>query len=540
MTALLRIVGLWRGEAGLLLAGAAVSMLAVGAAAGLALLAGRVAVPALLAGAVAVWLLRGFGVGRVGLRYAERLLTHLATFRALARLRIWMFRGLALRSLGGLGMLRSGDALARLVDDVQALDGLYIRIAIPALSALVLLPALAIVLWPGGPGLALGVGGLFLAAALLLPVLAGRGALAAGGRLAKAAAALRVAVLDTVTGLREVRAFGAEGRMLALVQGREAALFQAQRTLSRHGGAAQAGGSLCAQAALLAVLVAPELAPALRLPAALLTLVAFEAVGGMPRACALAGLAAAAARRIVAAAEDPPGVAVPAPARPPPAGTSLRFEGVGFAWPGRVPVLDGLSMDIPAGARVAILGPSGSGKSTLAALALKVVAPQAGRVLLGGVDLVHLAAADVHARMAWLSQGTTLFEDTIRANLLLGRPGASEAELWQALTQAGLAEVVGALPDGLDTWIGGGGAGLSGGQGRRVALARALLSQAPILILDEPATGLDAEAERAFLATLNQAAAGRTVILIVHRLSGVERLDRIWRLSSGRAVAAAG
>ncbi len=551
MTALLRIVGLWRAEAGLFLAGAALSLLAVAAAAGLALMAGLLAVPpvpGLLAGAMGVWLLRGFGVGRVGLRYAERLATHLATFRALARLRTWMFRGLAGRSLGGLGMLRSGDALARLVDDVQALDGLYIRIAIPALSVLVLWPALVLVLWPGGAGLAFGAGGLLLASALVLPTLAARGALAAGGRLAAAGAALRVAVLDTVTGLREVRAFGAEGRMLAAVQGREAALFQAQRTLSRYGAAAQAGAFLCAQAALLFVLVAPGLSPALRLPAVLLTLVAFEVVGGMPRAGALAGLAAAAARRIVAAAEGLGRVAEPArtlpggalPGSALPGGVSLRFEAVGFAWPGRAPVLDGLGMDIPAGARVAILGPSGSGKSTLAALALKVAVPASGRVLLGGVDTLQLAAGDVHARMAWLGQGTTLFEDTIRANLLLGRPAATDAELWQALEQAGLAGVVRALPDGLDTWIGGGGIGLSGGQGRRVALARALVSHAPILILDEPATGLDAEAERAFMATLNQAAPGRTVILIVHRLIGVERLDRIWRLSGGRAVAAAG
>ena len=202
-------------------------------------------------------------------------------------------------------------------------------------------------------------------------------------------------------------------------------------------------------------------------------------------------------------------------------------------------MLDGLSLEIPAGSRVAILGPSGSGKSTLAALALRVVSPQSGRVLLGGAEVAQLGSADVRAKVAWLAQATTLFADTIRANLLLGRPGADDAALWQALEQAGVAEIVRALPEGLDTWLGAAGAGLSGGQSRRVALARTLLSTAPILILDEPATGLDAAAERAFLETLNDVAPGRTVILIVHRLIGVERLDRIWRLSGGRAVAAA-
>jgi ATP-binding cassette subfamily C protein CydC len=316
-------------------------------------------------------------------------------------------------------------------------------------------------------------------------------------------------------------------------------LLGAQRRLARRGAAAQAGAVLCGQAAVLLVLLAP-LPTARLVPALLLTLAAFEAVLGLPRAGVLLGLAACAARRIVAAAQAPPPVAEPAAPLPPPAGHGLRFEQVTFAWPGRERVLEGLSLEVPAGSRVAILGPSGSGKSTLAALALRVVAPQSGRVLLGGVDIAALRSADVHSRVAWLAQGTTLFADTIRANLLLGRPGADDALLWRALAQAGVEEVVRALPEGLDTWLGTGGAGLSGGQGRRIALARTLLSQAPVLILDEPATGLDAATERAFLQTMNDVAPERTVILIVHRLLGVERLDRIWRLSGGRAVAAAG
>jgi ATP-binding cassette subfamily C protein CydC len=473
------------------------------------------------------------------MRYGERMLTHEATFRALARLRVWFFRGLARSRLGGLGALRSGDALARLVDDVQALDGLYIRIAVPGLAVLILLPLLLWAMWPAGPGPALGAGGLLLLASAGLPAMAARGALDLGERLAGAGAGLRVAALDALTGMREVRAFGAEGRMLATVQAREATLFQAQRKLARRGAAAQAMAVLCGQAALLLVLVA-GLPAARLLPAVLLTLAAFEAVAVMPRAGVLLGLAAAASRRIVAAAEAPPAVPEPADPAPAPSDHGLAFEDVLFSYPGRPAVLQGLSLEIPAGARVAILGPSGAGKSTLAALALRVVAPQAGRVTLGGVDIGRLASADVHARIAWLAQATTLFEDTIRANLLLGRPDANDDDLWRALEQAGLGEVVSGLPEGLGTWLGAGGAGLSGGQARRLALARALLSQAPVLILDEPATGLDPAAERAFFRTLNDVAIGRTVILIVHRLTGVERLDRIWRLSGGRAVAAAG
>ena len=219
----------------------------------------------------------------------------------------------------------------------------------------------------------------------------------------------------------------------------------------------------------------------------------------------------------------------------------MRFEAVQFRWSAdRPPVFDGLTLEVPEGARVALLGPSGAGKSTLAALALKVVAPRSGQILLGGTDIAFLPAALVRARIGWLGQATHLFDDTIRANLLLARPEADEVSLWAALDAARIGDLVRGLPDQLETWVGEGGTRFSGGQGRRLALARALLSPAPILILDEPCAGLDAETERSFLETLNETAAGRTVVLITHRLTGVERLDRIFRLSGGKAVAAAG
>jgi ATP-binding cassette subfamily C protein CydC len=380
-----------------------------------------------------------------------------------------------------------------------------------------------------------------VAAAFVLPFLAGRGALAAGGRLAAGEAGLRVAALDTLTGLREVRAYGAEGRMMALVQAREAALFAAQHELARRGAWAGAAGFLCGQAAILAVLLAAGANPASAALIAFLTVAAFEAVGALTRAGTLAGRAATAAARVVEAAEGPVPVAEPSAPAPVPPGSGLRFEGVGFRWQDDRPlVLDGLTLDIPQGARVAVLGPSGAGKSTLAALALRVVAPQAGRVMLGGVDIATLAGADLRRRVAWLGQTTHLFDDTIRANLLLGDPAATDARLWAALEAARIADLVRALPEGLETWVGEAGARFSGGQGRRLALARALLSPAPLLILDEPCAGLDAETERDFFTTLNATAEGRTILLIAHRLTGAERLDRIWRLSAGHAVAAAG
>lgn len=539
MNALLRIFGLWRGRWLALGFGLVISLAALLVAIVMMTLSGAMVV-AVGAMAAAPLLVRVLGPARVVLRYFERLATHDAMFRALADVRVWFFRGLARGAAGGIGYRRSADLLARLVNDVDALDGVYLRILIPLAQAAILLPVL---LWQIGRGnilLAVATVALFSVAAFYLPYRAALAARAAGERLGTTVSALRVAVFDTLSGLREVRAFAAEGRMLALIQSREAALFTAQHELAGRAAMAQAGTLLCGQAAMLAVIVTAAFDPVMAI-AAFLSVAAFEPLAGLARAGVLAGHAAASAERVIEAAETPVTAADPPAPATLPRSSALRFEGVQFRWQSDRPnVFDGLTLEVPSGSRVALLGPSGSGKSTLAALALRLAVPQFGRVLLGGADIATFAASDLRGRIAYLSQTTHLFDDTIRANLLLTRPEATEEEMWAALEAARIADMVRALPEGLETWVGEAGARFSGGQGRRLALARTLLSPAPILILDEPCAGLDADTERGFLQTLNDIGSGRTVILIAHRLTGVERFDRIWRLSEGRAAAAAG
>jgi ATP-binding cassette subfamily C protein CydC len=541
MKPLLRILSLWRGRAGLLGAGLALSLASLACGVALMTISGAT-IAAVLTGtafAAAFWL-RATGPARVVLRYLERLMTHAATFRALADLRVWFFRGLAARAAGGLGFRQAGDVLSRMVGDVEALDGLYLRILLPLAGALLLVPAAGVLAGRVNPWAGLAVFLLFAVAAFVMPWLAARAALHSGSRLGLATAGLRIAALDSLSGLREVRAFGAEGRMMARVAAGEATLIAAQRRLARRTAWANAGALLCGQAALLAVLATAGAAPALAVATVFLIAASFEPIGGLPRAGVAAGTASAAAARVLDMAEGAHAVPDPANPQPVPANPGLRFAGVHFGWePGQPPVFDGLTLEVPTGSRVAVLGPSGVGKSSLAALALKVAVPQAGKIFLGGADLATLAAADVQHRVAWLGQTTHLFDDTIRSNLLLGRPDATEQDLWDALDRAAIGDTVRQLPEQLDTWLGEAGARLSGGQGRRIALARTLLSQAPVLILDEPCAGLDPETERAFLTTLFAETTGRTVILIAHRLTGVEKLDRIWRLSSGHAVAAA-
>lgn len=551
----MRILGLWRGHAGWLVAGVAMAVLSALAGVALLVLAARVVSGAIAQGRGDAVALAGFGLVallwlrpvmlfRPVARYLERLVTHEATFRALAMMRVWFFTRLAERLPAGLGLRRAGDLLGRLVADVEALDGLYLRVIVPGAAALAVVLTGAVVVGVAQPGLA-AVLALPLAAALVLPVLLAPAAARAGTQVSEAQGALRSAVVEPFTGLEDTLAANGEALAARRVAAEGEALAKAQSGLARRAAWGGAMGSLLTQAALLGsvawALAARDQAVAAGLMAVFLAIAAAEALGLMPRAGAALAAAAAAARRLFEAADSAEPVPDPAAPAAPPAGHALRLSGVTFAWAAdRPPVFDGLDLDVPEGARIALLGPSGAGKSTLAALLLKFAAPQAGLITLGGVDIAALAAADLRRRVAWLTQDARLFDDSIEANLRLAAPDATEAELWRALDRAQIGDLVRSLPEGLATPCGEAGSRFSGGQGRRLALARTLLSPASVLILDEPAAGLDADTERAFLATLDEATAGRTVILILHRLIGVERPSRILRLVGGRAIPATG
>lgn len=552
---ILRILGLWRGRRAWLVAGVAAAVCSALAGLALLVLAGRVIAGAVIEGQAGAAALAGLGLAalvwlrpvmlfRPVARYLDRLVTHEATFRALADMRVWFFRRLADRLPAGLGLREAGDLLGRLVADVEALDGLYLRVIVPAAASLAVILAIGLVVGAADPLLA-ALLALPLVAALVLPLLLAPAAARAGEAVARSQGALRSAVVDPLTGIEDTLAANGEARAAARVAAEGAALSAAQRDLARRAAWGGASGSLLVQAALLGslawALAAGQGGLATGLMAVFLAIAAAEALGLMPRAGASLAAAAAGARRLFEAADTPEPVPEPIAAAPAPKGHALKVTGVRFAWaPDRAPVFEDLDLDVPEGARVALLGPSGSGKSSLAALLLKFAAPQAGRITLGGVDIAALPAAELRRRVTWLTQDARLFDDTIAANLRLAAPEAEDADLWRALDRAQIGDLVRSLPDGLDTICGEGGMRFSGGQARRLALARTLLSPAPVLILDEPAAGLDADTERAFLQTLDEATAGRSVILILHHLIGVERPTRILRLAGGRAMPAAG
>ncbi|MFC3125624.1 thiol reductant ABC exporter subunit CydC [Pseudoroseomonas globiformis] len=547
---LLRVLGLWSGRRGWLIGGAVMAALAALAGVALLALAGRgvsegLLHSALTAGAVgSLLLLRPLILVRPLFRYAERLATHAATFRALADTRIWFFSRLAERLPAGLGLRGAGDLLGRIVSDVEALDGLYLRALVPGAAAIAVVLAMTVLLGAADPALVTVVA-LPLGVALILPPLLAPAAGRAAARVADAQGQLRAAAVDPLLGLEDTLAANAEGRVTDRLMRSGELLSRKQKYLARRAAWSGASGLALTQLGLLGALgyglAGGQGAVAGAVLGLFLALAAAEVLAAVPRAGTALAAASAGARRLFEAADTPPPMAEPAEPAPAPPGHALRIEGLRFAWaPDRPPVFEGLDLDLPEGGRLALLGPSGAGKSSLAALLLKLAAPQEGRITLGGIDIANMAGNTVRSRIACLTQDARLFDDSIAANLRLAAPEASDDALWQALGRAGVAEVVQALPEGLSTRCGEGGARFSGGQGRRIALARALLSPAPVLILDEPAAGLDVAAEQAFLQTLEEATQGRSVILITHRLLGVERPTRILRLAGGRAMPAMG
>lgn len=539
-----KILEVWHARLPSLIIGIIISLIAL--TLGLALMSfagGKVALTALGIAVTSSLLLKLIGASRLIMRYTERLYTHNAMFHALADLRIWFFRQLARGSAAGLGFRHSGDILSRLVSDIETLDGLYLRLVLPFVGSVLTFFILFIILSFFNILLAFSIVGCYAMAAFICPCYAGYVTRQRGRKLVQGMAQLRMSVLDFIHGLREIRAFGAEQRMMSMIHNNEAFLFENQANQSKEVALIGVISFFFGQIAIMLVLMAGLKIIFQGLDAfhtifcLFLTITAFELVVPLSKAGGLAGQIVNAAIRVVHINNEKQIKHQPDGQEEAPYSGDIQFQNVSFRWNDSGPWLyQDLNLTIEQNKKIAIIGPSGIGKSTLAALLLKVIQPQKGSILFANKDLAVLSDDSVRKRIAWLSQNTHLFDDTIRQNLLLGNPNATDDELWQALSQASVANVVREMPDGLDTWLGEGGVKVSGGQGRRIALARTLLLKAPVLLLDEPTSGLDADTETEFFKTLNQITADRTVILIMHRLTGVEHIDEIWRLSNGRII----
>ncbi len=491
--------------------------------------------------AVAIVGVRFFGLARGVFRYLERYVSHQVTFRLLARLRVWAYTAIEPLAPAQLQAFRSGDMLTRMVADVETLQHLYVRVIAPPAVALLTSAGLFIFLAAFDLRLALVAVGTLLLSGVGIPLVTRWLARRPERQAVALRAELTVATVDATQGMAELLVFGQDERQRQRIAALTTALTREQRRLARISGLSVGLLSLGSNfAALLTLLVAIPLVSAGRLEGvwlatlALAVTAAFEAITPLPAAARHLDAASASGKRIFALAA---GSVAQRPTRPAPTASALSVEQVSYRYaPGEPLALADISLSLAPGALVAIVGPSGAGKSTLATLLERFADPESGRITLGGVDVRDLSAEEVRSRMSVVSQRTHLFNTTVRGNLLIARPDATEEQMVAAARAAQADDFIRALPQGYDTLIGEQGARLSGGERQRLAIARALLRNAPILILDEPTAYLDTVSERALMATLAEVSRDRVTLLITHRLVGLEAARDIIVLRAGHVV----
>lgn len=494
---------------------------------------------------VAVTATRAFGIGRAVFRYAERLVSHDAVLRMLGDLRVSVYRRLERIAPAGLRRTRRGDLLARLVQDVDALQDYWLRWLLPVGAALLVGVASAgFTAWllpEAGAVLAVGL----LVAGIAVPAAGGALARRAERRLAPARGTLATAVADLLRGCAELTVAGA-------LRGRIERARDADRTLtsiaSRQAAATALGAGLSAVVCGLTVVAAAFVGvqgvrdgrlDGVALAVVVLTpLAAFEAVTGLPLAVQYRQRVKRSAERVFEVLDAPVPVHEPrTPAAPPANPFPLELAGLSARHAGQERLaLDGFALTLEAGRRVAVVGSSGSGKTTLAQVLLRFLDVEHGTYRLGGVPAWELDGDAVRRLVGLCAQDAHLFDSSVRENLRLARVGADDEELREALRRARLLDWVDGLPAGLDTLVGEHGSRLSGGQRQRLALARALLADFPVLVLDEPAEHLDLATADALTDDLLRATEGRTTVLITHRLHGLDAVDEVVVLDEGRTV----
>jgi ATP-binding cassette, subfamily C, bacterial CydC len=519
--------------------------------------AGLTGLTVLAGGAMAMELLapragiRVFALTRTLSRYSERLVNHSAVFRILADLRLWLFRGLLQGRRAQLARLRDGELLNRITADIDALDHLYLRVLGPsAVAGLGLLLALVAVgmlapmlLWP----LLL----VLVPLAVLVPWWTQRSAarLAAGN--AALASQLREQVIADARTQAELHLYGGIGQRLQTLTETDRERLDTERRLAQAQALAEtllSLGTLLTVALTLAIGLSAVSAGALGAPILVGVVLGMFALGELlaplPLGWQLLGKVRWSATRLrglrqgLSAVDRTAGALVTAatPVQPSPGSTpGLLLDGLWFRHrAGHPPCLADVSLRLGPGEALGVVGPSGTGKSSLLGLIMGELPPEQGRVLLDGIDVATLPEPQLQACFALLDQRTVLFSATIAENLRVADPTASDKTLRDLLVELGLGPLLESLPDGLDTWLAEAGNGLSGGQARRLALARTLLKPAPIVLLDEPLEGLDGDTEKQVLAAILTWTRGRSLLMIGHDPARFPPLDRLYRIERGQ------
>ena len=497
--------------------------------------------------AVAIVAVQFFGLSRGLFRYGERLVGHDAAFRRLADLRVQVYERLERLAPAGLPSWRRGDLLARIVRDVDSQQDLVIRVIPPFGTAVVVGLLTVALMWWMLPGAAVVLAVALVVAATGVPLLTGSLARRRASRYADVRGDLGAAMIDLTEGAAELVAFGAAAAHAQTIRDLDAELTAISAASAGTAGVGLALTTLlaglaswgCLLVGIPAVrsgrLAGTELAVIVLVP-----LAAFELVVGLPVATQALHRVRQAGARVFEVTDAPVPVTEPDAPAPRPAGPyGLEITSVWASYPnGPSPALRGVDLSLPAGRRVAIVGPSGAGKSTLTMAMLRFLAVEGGSITLADTPIDRLTGAEVRTVIGLVGQDAYLFDATIAENLRVGKRDATDRELLHVLDRVGLADWLESLPRGLGTPVGSHGARLSGGQRQRVATARALLADFPVLVLDEPGEHLDPPAADALTADVLSVTDGRSLVLITHRLAGLESVDEILVMEAGRVVEA--
>lgn len=488
--------------------------------------------------------IRALTMARIVSRYFEKLVGHDATLRIARDLRVWFFQRALPLAPARLGSSRTGELLARLITDIGEVDGLMVRAISPLLAlagiALATVLAAGLIHWPAAV--------LLLVLAVLVgvgvPVFAVRRGDAVESERAQQRASLRTLAFEGLEGAADLTALDARDDWALRV---DAAAQQLARSDQRRRGRLIAGNVLHSSIAGLGLVAmlwlalsafqAGKVEAHFAATLIFLTVALLEVAAGSGIAWQALQSARVAGKRLRQIVDQPSAVEDPMQPRAVPVGdATVSFEQVVFAWPGETRnLLDGVDLRLAAGDRIAIRGDSGSGKTTLSALLLRLWDPQLGAVRFGGIDLREFAQDDWYRQIAWLPQGAPVFAGSIADNLRLGDPQASDEALWMVLAQVRLNEWA-RQQGGLAAWVGENGATMSAGQARRLALARALLRNAPIMVLDEPTEGLDVDTAHALLIDLAAALGQRSLLMITHDRLPEGVVQREYRLQQGKLV----
>jgi len=501
-------------------------------------------VPFLVLLTVPVYLVRLFSVSRAVSRYAERLVSHEVTFRLLAELRTRFFIRLAPLAPTRLLKYRSGDLLVRIVKDVEELQNVYLHSFSPVAVALAVCALASLALFTFDATMAFVALGFLAATGVGVPFLVRALSKGLGRRQLRLRAELDARIVDDVQGVQDILAFGREGRERREISAINSKLGRVQRRMALVTGLQNALGDLMMNLALVAVLIfaiplvkAGEMDGIFLAFVALVVIGSFEAVAPLGAAFQVLGRSVGAGERLFEITDSEPQVTDPPEPLSLPQDGALALDRVCFRYEeDGSPALRDVSFVLRPGSRVAVVGPSGSGKSTLVGLILRFWDPDSGEIRLGGRDVQEYFQEDLRSRIGVVSQDSHVFNDTVRNNLLLADPEADDASLHRAIREAHLADLVEGLPGGLEGYVGEQGQRLSGGERQRLAVARALLKDAPLLVLDEATANLDTVTERELLGTIRELMRGRTTLQTTHRLVEMETMDEILVLDEGRVV----